>query len=48
MKIFLAILILSALTIISIYLLKAFDKISGRGPRQVADGLELHKKNQGR
>jgi hypothetical protein len=30
--------ILIVLTIVSVWLLRAFDKIAGRGPKQVADG----------
>jgi len=33
-------LILAALTVVAVVLLKGFDRIAGRGPKQVRDGVD--------
>lgn len=37
-----------ALAVVAVALLKQFDKIAGRGPKQVADGIEMARKREGR
>lgn len=32
---------IGALAVVAVALLKQFDKIAGRGPKQVADGIEM-------
>lgn len=33
---------------LAVVILKQFDKIAGRGPKQVADGIEMARKAEGR
>jgi len=40
------ILILIALIAVSIGFLKLFDRIAGRGPKQIADGIEMARKRE--
>ena len=32
--------------VVAVYLLRQFDKIAGRGPQQVADGIEMARKRK--
>jgi len=33
------------IAVVAVYLLKQFDKIAGRGPQQVADGIRMARKD---
>lgn len=41
MVLFFFLLSIAALIAVSIVVLKQFDKIAGRGPKQIADGIQL-------
>ena len=36
-----------AVAVVAVVLLKQFDKLAGRGPKQVADGIEMAMKRMG-